>query len=203
MSLRTKVILLLALMIAAAGTVAWFYHGHQIEQGQANAAAAERERARSIVAKVKRSWDADDDWEDIFFPRQSSPLTPYTINVEQALIKGRPLIFFGTVDDVRTSGEQGASIVLIRCKGRTDKLRMGLLRLRLSLLSTPEVTDALLRNKPRFFESYVFAATVNSVEKIAMPPDKDDNDQDYFLRTEPSKRRSQLAPSSFRANEAS
>lgn len=180
MTLRSKCILLLALMAVSAGIATWFYHGHQIEQGKANAAAAEKERARTIVAKVKSTWNADDGWEDVF-SSPSSSLTPYTINVQQALIKGRPLIFFGTVDDVRSSGEQGSSIVLIRCEGRTDKLRMGLLRLRLSLLSTPEVTDALLRNKPRLFETYVFAATVTGVEKVAMPPDKDDNDQDYFL----------------------
>ncbi len=28
---------------------------------------------------------------------------------------------------------------------------------------------------------FVFAATITSVEKVSMPPDKSDNDQDYFL----------------------
>jgi hypothetical protein len=180
MSLKLKAILLLALLTAAAGIAAWFYHSRTAEKRNADEARAIAEHARSVVAAVQKSWNADDDWEDVF-SSPGSPPTPYTINVERALIKERPLIFFGTVDDVRTSGENGNSIVSVQCKGRTTKFRLGLLHLRLSLLSAPDTTNSLLRNKPRPFETYVFAATITSVENVPVAPDKYDNDQDYFL----------------------
>ena len=94
MTLRSKIILLFALLIAAAGIAVWFYRGHQEEQRKANAKAAEEERIRSVVANVKNSWSANDEWENDF-SAPNAPIIPYTLEVENALVKGRPLIFYG------------------------------------------------------------------------------------------------------------
>src|SRR5271157_151274 len=100
MTLRIKIILLLVLLIAAAGITVWFYRGHQEEQRKANAKAAEEERVKSVMTKIENSWNANDDWDDVFIA-PNAPIIPYTLEVENVLIKGRPLIFYGTVEDVR------------------------------------------------------------------------------------------------------
>lgn len=166
-------------LIAAIGVAAWFYHSHEVDRRAseaAGAAAAAREnQARSIVARVKNSWNADDNWEDTFSSK-SAAFTPYTIELESALIKGRPIIAFGSVDDVRKSGEQDNSIVLMQGNGRITGID-----LRFSLLSAPAITKAILNDENQRFDMFVIADTITSVEKVSMPPDKSDNDQDYFL----------------------
>ena len=176
---RRKVSQLLTVLVVAIGIVAWFYHSHEVKRRAAeavvSAAAAREQKARSIVARVKSSWNSDDNWEDTFSSK-GAYITPYTIELEKALIKGRPIVAFGIVGDVRKSGEQDNSIVLIQDIGRTMKWD-----LRFSLLSAPAITQAVLSDEDRQSNTFVIAATITSVEKISMPPDKSDNDQDYFL----------------------
>ena len=175
MTLRIKIILLLVLLIAAAGITVWFYRGHQEEQRKANAKAAEEERVKSVMTKIENSWNANDDWDDVFIA-PNAPIIPYTLEVENVLIKGRPLIFYGTVEDVRAYGDEGSSIVLIRVWSRKNNLN-----LRLSLKAVPNTIDPILHDKHRIFDTFVIAATIVSVENVHIPPDKSDNDQDYFL----------------------
>ena len=166
-------------LIVAAGIAAWFYHSHEVKRHASEAtkaaATARDNQARSIVARVRNSWDADDNWEDAFSSKGAA-FTPYTIELENALIKGRPIIAFGSVEDVRKSGEQDNSIVLIQDVGRTTGID-----LRFSLSSAPAITKAILNDEDRRSDTFVIAATITSVEKVSMPPDKSDNDQDYFL----------------------
>ena len=167
------------MLVIVTGIAAWFYHSHEVKRRAAEAveaaAAAREQQARSIVARVRNSWNADDNWEDAFSSKGAA-YTPYTIELESALMKGRPIIAFGDVEDVRKSGEQDNSIVLIQDIGRTMKWD-----LRFSLLSAPAITKAILNNEDRQSNTFVIAATITSVEKVSMPPDKSDNDQDYFL----------------------
>lgn len=167
--------MLFVLLIAAAGIAVWFYRGHQEEQRKANAKAAEEERVKSVVTKVENSWNANDDWDDVF-TAPDAPHNPYTLEVENALVKGRPLIFYGTVEDVRAYGDQGSSIVLIRVWSRTNRPN-----LRLSLKAATNTMDPILHDKHRIFDTFVIAATIASVENVQAPSDKYDNDQDYFL----------------------
>ena len=101
-------------LIVAIGVAAWFYHSHEIDRRASEAteaaAAARENQARSIVARVRNSWNADDTWEDTFSFKGAAH-TPYTIELENALIKGRPILAFGSVEDVRKSGEQDNSIM--------------------------------------------------------------------------------------------
>jgi hypothetical protein len=175
MTLRSKIILLFALLIAAAGIAVWFYRGHQEEQRKANAKAAEEERIRSVVANVKNSWSANDEWENDF-SAPNAPIIPYTLEVENALVKGRPLIFYGIVEDVHAYGDQDSSIVMIRVLGKTNRLN-----LRLSLKANINTIDPILHDKHRIFDTFIIAATIASVENVQVPPDKYDNDQGYFL----------------------
>ena len=176
---RQKVSQLLTVLVVAIGIVAWFYHSHEVKRHAAEAvvaaAAAREQQARSIVASVRNSWNADDNWEDTFSSK-GAYVTPYTIELENALMKGRPIVAFGLVGDVRKSGEQENSIVLIQDIGRTMKWD-----LRFSLLSAPAITKAILNDEDRQSNTFIIAATITSVEKVSMPPDEKDNDQDYFL----------------------
>jgi len=178
-SFRRKAPRLLTVLIMAIGIAAWLYHSHEAKRRAAEAveaaAAAREQQARSIVARVRNSWNADDNWEDTFSSKGAA-FTPYTIELENALIKGRPIVAFGYLEDVRKSGEQDNSIVLIQDIGRTTGID-----LRFSLLSAPVTTKAILNDEDRQSDTFVIAATITSVEKVSMPPDKSDNDQDYFL----------------------
>jgi hypothetical protein len=170
---------LVTVLVIVAGIAAWFYHSHEVKRRAAEsveaAAAAREQQARSIVTRVRDSWNADDNWEDAFSSKGAA-YTPYTIEIESALIKGRPIIAFGDMEDVRKSGEQDNSIVLIQDIGRKTGID-----LRFSLLSAPAITKAILNDEDRQSDTFVIAATITSVEKVSMPPDKSDNDQDYFL----------------------
>lgn len=177
--LRENGPLLVTVVVIVAGIAAWFYHSHEVKRHAAEAvvaaAAAREQQARSIVVSARNSWNADDNWEDTFSSK-GTDVTPYTIELENALMKGRPIVAFGLVDDVRKSGEQDNSIVLIQDIGRTMKGD-----LRFSLLSAPAITKAILNDEDRRSETFVIAATITSVEKVSMPPDEKDNNQDYFL----------------------
>lgn len=173
MTLRNNAILLSALMLGAAGIAAWFYHSHEVTRREVEAAAAKEEYAKSIVAGVKNSWNADEDWENVFQTVGTSHAL-YTVVVEKALVTGHPLMFYGKVDDVNKADEWGNSIILVQGETRTRGLD-----LQLSLLSPPQVTNAILNNRGRPYEMFVFAAKINNVEKVSAPPNS--SADDYFL----------------------
>ena len=176
---RQNALQLLTVLVVATGIAAWFYHSHEAKRHAAEAveaaAAAREQQARSIVARVRNSWNADDNWEDSFSSKGAA-YTPYTIELESALMKGRPIIAFGDLEDVHNSGVRDNSIVLLQGNGRTTAID-----LRFSLLSAPAITKAILNDEDRRSDTFVIAATITSVEKVSMPSDKSDNDQDYFL----------------------
>lgn len=166
---------LLVLGGAATGIAAWFYHAHEVERREAEAVTAavtaKEEYAKSVVAGVMKSWQADDRWVDSLSSSGDSNRPLYSIEVEKAPIYGRPLVFYGRVDDVNESGESENSIVSIQTHTG--------LHLRLSLLSPPEITNAILAHKGRPSEMFVFAVKINSVEKVASLPNS--SADDYFL----------------------
>jgi hypothetical protein len=159
---------------AAAAIAFWFYHAHEVELREAEAATAKEEYAKSVVAGVMNTWHADDHWEDSLSSPGGSSRTLYTVELEKALIHDRPLIVFGGVDDVNKSGQSENSIVSIWAQTRAI-----LPTLRLSLLSPPEITNAILGQKDRALETFVFAVRIESVEKVSMPSNSADGD--YFL----------------------
>lgn len=91
-----------------------------------------------------------------------------------------PLIVIGEVQDVKTSQDQSAPVVVIKSHSSEN-----LVDLRFLLLTTPEVANSILaatRNDPLGqWETFISVATVQRVEKIEQPPDSARNDQDYFL----------------------
>jgi hypothetical protein len=159
---------------AATGITFWFYHAHEVQRREAEAATAKEEYAKSVVAGVMKSWQADDRWEDSLSSPGGRSRTPYTIELEKALMRDRPLIAFGRVDDVSESGEPQNSIVSVSTQTHVRGLD-----LRLSLLSPPKITNAMLAHKGRSSETFVLAVKINSVEKVASPPDS--SAEDYFL----------------------
>ena len=113
---RQSALQLLTVLVVAIGIATWFYHSHEAKRHAAEAveaaAAVREQRARSIVASVRNSWNADDNWEDSFSSKRAA-YPPYTIELESALMKGRPIIVFGDLEDVRNSGEQDNAIVFV------------------------------------------------------------------------------------------
>jgi hypothetical protein len=178
-TLRQKAPQLLTVLVVAAGVVAWLYHSHEVKRRASEAAeaaeAAKELQARLVVAGVRNAWNAIDDWED-GLPSKNAAFTTYTIDLENALIKGRPVIAFGLLDDVRKSAQQDNPIVLFQDMARTRQID-----LRFSLSAAPATTKAFLDHKDQNSDMFVLVATITSVEKVTMPPDNNDNDQDYFL----------------------
>jgi hypothetical protein len=165
----------LLLGAAAAGIAFWFYHAHQAKLREAEAATAQQEYAKSVVASVINTWHADDHWEKSLSSPGDSSQTLYTIELEKALIHDRPLVFFGIVGDVSKAGQSEDSVISIWAETRANLSPA----LRLSLSSPPEITNAILGRKDRASEMFAFAAKINSVEKISMASDSPD--PDYFL----------------------
>ena len=165
---------LLLLGGVATGIAAWFYHAHEVELREAEAVTAKEEHAKSVVAGVVKSWDARDDWEDLLSSSAGESSTLYTIEVEKALISDRRLLVYGTIDDVKKSGATEDSIISIQTQTSTRGLD-----LRLSLLSPPAITNAILAYKGRDYETYILAVKIDSVEKVSAPSDS--SADDHFL----------------------
>jgi hypothetical protein len=165
----------LLLGAAAAGIALWFHHAHEVKLREAEAATAKEEYAKSVVADMVNTWHADDHWEDSLTSPGDSSRTLYTIELEKALILDRPLVFFGIVGDVSKAGQSENSIISIWAETRANLSPA----LRLSLSSPPEITNAILGQKDRASEMFVFAVKISSVEKISMQSDS--SDPDYFL----------------------
>jgi len=165
----------LLLGAAAAGIALWFHHAHEVKLREAEAATAKEEYAKSVVARVMNTWHADDHWEDSLSSTGDSSRALYTIELEKALIHDHPLIVFGDVEDVSKSGQSENSIVSIWTETRANLSPA----LRLSLLSPPDAANAILGQKDRASEMFVFAVKIDSVEKVSMPSNSADGD--YFL----------------------
>jgi hypothetical protein len=165
----------LLLGAAAAGIALWFHHAHEVKLREAEAATAKEEYAKSVVADMVNTWHADDHWEKSLSSPGDGSQALYTIDLEKALIRDRPLIAFGIVDDVSKSGQSENSIISIWTETRANLSPA----LRLSLLSPPEIANNILGQTDRASEMFVFAAKINSVEKISMPSNS--SDPDYFL----------------------
>jgi hypothetical protein len=160
---------------AAPAIAFWFYHAHEVKLREAKAETAKEEYAKSVVAGVINTWHADDHCEDSLSSPGYSSRALYTVELEKALIRDRPLVVFGSVDDVSKSGQSEDSIVSIWTETRANLSPA----LRLSLLCSPEIANAILGQKDRASEMFVFAVKINSVEKISMPSNS--SDPDYFL----------------------
>jgi hypothetical protein len=160
---------------AAAGIAARFYHAHEVKLREAEAAAAKEEYAKSVVAGVINAWHADDHWEDSLSSPGGRRRTLYTIELEKALIHDRPLIVLGDVEDVSKSAQSENTIISIWTETRANLSPA----LRLSLLSPPEIANAILGQKDRASELFVFAVKINSVERVAPPTDS--SVHEYFL----------------------
>jgi hypothetical protein len=167
--------LIVLLACAAAGIAFWFHHAHEVKLRETEAATAKEEYAKSVVVDMVNTWHADDHWEDSLSSPDGSSRTLYTIELERALILDHPLIVFGRLEDVGKSGQSENSILSIWTETRANLSPA----LRLSLLSPPEITNAILGQKDRASEMFVFAVKISSVEKISMPSNSEFGD--YFL----------------------
>jgi len=174
-SIRSFILGFLLIGAAAAGIAFWFSHARQAKLREAEAATAQEEYAKSVVAGVINTWHADDHWEKSLRSPGDSSQTLYTIELEKALIHDRPLVFFGSVGDVSKAGQSENSIISIWAETRANFSPA----LRLSLSSPPEITNVIVGQKDRASEMFVFAVKINSVEKVTMPSNS--SGPDYFL----------------------
>lgn len=101
--LRGEVVIwVLFIMAASWGLSTWFKkHEEEAKQEAASKAqiAADTERAKSELARLRASWNADDSWEHQVYPSDNSAPV-YSLDVEHALVKGRPIIVIGEIQDV-------------------------------------------------------------------------------------------------------
>jgi len=197
LTIRQKIILLLTLLVVAVGVTAWIYHSHEIQLREKETVEAQEQHAKSVVAGLKSSFDADDEWEDTFSSSGVSQ-SPYTFDLEKALIRKRLVIVYGIVEDVRKAddwrsnasdpsdsgapgtgdglgvGEPEKSVVSVLTQTRTRGLD-----LRMSLLAPPSVTSDLLSRPLRSYGTIAFVVKINSIEKVS-PPSSTSGDE-YFL----------------------
>lgn len=176
---RVDVIIFICFLATAGWGISVWFKKHQQEAKQEAASRAETQaktiRAKSALARLKTAWNADDSWEHKI---QSAS---YSLEIEHALVTGSPIIVIGTIQDIKTVGDQGQFVVLID----DDDFSSAEINLTFSLMTTPDVANAILADthNDSIAESSTFlaTATIERVEKVEQPPDKEGNDQDYFL----------------------
>lgn len=168
-------------IVAWGGTVWLKKHRLEVKQDKQYRAEtrAETAGAKAALARLKSTWNADNRWEDVYSaPGSLAPA--YSLEVQHALMRGRPIIVFGQIQDIQASADPGSSVVTIESQGLGNNLN-----LRLSLVSATDAANKILHETradtwPEF-TTYIFVATITKVEKVEMPPDKEGNDEDYFL----------------------
>lgn len=181
--LRGDVIVSLLFIASSCWGISTWFKKHQQETKRESESkaqiAADTERAKSALTRMRATWNADDSWEHQVYPTDNSA-PAYSLDVEHALVKGHPIIVIGEIQDVRTSQGQATRLVLVQSHSSPN-----LVDLRFSLETPPEVANSILsatRNAPLpGVETFIAVVTIERVEKIEQPPDKADNDQDYFL----------------------
>lgn len=167
--IRYRSIIFVILIIAAiAASFSWHVHENRIERRNKKIAEAEQEKADLSVTKMQVTWNADKHWENSL--QGDASVIPYTTDLERVLIKNRPTIFFGYVEDV-SSSENGNYIVFIRPDTKEIPLR-------LALVTSTQVAAVIENSHCRFFCNYIFVASVTSIEKLSSSKKSDD---DYFL----------------------
>jgi hypothetical protein len=181
---ETTLIVVLGLCVLALLAVHWYWqHEREIQHSEENHArlVANRSELEAELGKLKAKWLANDDWEKGLTTRQLSAV-PYSIDVERALIKGYPLIFYGTVEDIRTIDGQALSSVKVHVYGQKN-----FLRLRLLLEASPELASEI--NKDDLFHAApldelskvsIFVATIDDVQRVPAYNSQGD-DVSYFV----------------------
>jgi hypothetical protein len=180
---RVDVIIFVCFIATVGWGITVWYNNHrkEVEHDAAYRAKtlAKTEQAKANLARLKNTWNADESWEHEI--SASGAVAPnYSLEIEHALVVGHPVIVVGTIKDVETSGADGVPVVMIENHYSKNELN-----LRFSLVATPDVANAILattHNDPLAdVKSFISAASIQRVEKIQQPPDKEGNDQDYFL----------------------
>ena len=181
---QTIFMVVLGLCVLALPAVRWYWqHEREVQHSEENHAkdVANRSELEAELGKLKAKWLADDDWENSLTTRHLSAV-PYSIDLEHALIKGYPLIFYGTVEDVRTLDGQQESSVRIHVYGHRDSLRLRLL-LEASPELASEITKGGLFHAARFDEVSKVSIFVASIDDVQRVPAYNNQGEDvgYFM----------------------
>jgi hypothetical protein len=160
--------------IAVGGAALWRNnHRHKVEEQKADRvrSLAERERIKSAIQALKRTWKADDAWEREFsLPGVTPPA--YSLDVQRALVRTHPILIFGTVDDVLSGKDHNEDLVLIENEINSNKVN-----LRFSLSSSPELAQFIASqsrsDELAQLDTFICVANIQSVEKVEGSPSQE------------------------------
>ena len=147
--------LVIAVLITAAA-VSYFVWKHEQtvtqEERTRQAEAAEEKRIATLVKEMVSRWDAITDWEGGF---DRSDTRIFTVELEKAMVRSRPILIYASVDDVKhTDGNY--TVQLSGTVGTVD--------IRYSLRCTEELAQEFLR-EPRDFAEFAVVASIDHIDK--------------------------------------
>src|SRR5690242_3963431 len=103
--LRGSVIVWILFIAAASWWGSSWYKKHQQEAKREAASkaqtAADTEKAKSELARLRVKWNADVSWEHRVFPPDSFA-PAYSLDIQEALVKSQPIIVIGEIQDVQS-----------------------------------------------------------------------------------------------------
>jgi hypothetical protein len=178
MQKRLRFDVILAVLLTAAvsvGITSWWF-GKQLAEARLNAAVEAEigeKSAKAIRAwnRLKQHWNADDDWES----QLSKNAPSSSVDVEHAMVKGRPILILGKINDVVTNQDSDGATVLIENHLTQEKYF-----LRFSLAASSGVAKSMEASTQKEIvsklDSFILVANIQSVTRT-----QDTNDQGYFL----------------------
>ena len=143
-------------VLIAASAVTYFVWKHEQEVTQEErtqqAEAAEEKRIATLVKEMVSRWNGITDWEGSF---DRSDTSIFTVELEKAIVRSRPILIYASVDDVKhTNGTY-----TVQLSGW-----VGTVGIRYSLRCTEELAQELLR-EPRNFEEFAVVASIDHIDK--------------------------------------
>lgn len=138
-------------------------------------------RNRTAIAELAKRYNADDAWPKAFSNGEAARLTPIlTIELERYWLTDRPILFLGTIKDIRTEDQDNYRIIVDYAIFSPLNF-LFLSQLELSLVCPKVKIDSFMKNEPDFLNDFggevALIAKVDSIEvryKVNSEGDEED-----------------------------
>ena len=166
-----KRFLLIALAIAVGG---FLFHQYLQNAERERVEKAERERIRSetaaAITRLVKETNAVDNWDRQLSKGQRYRLEPIlTVELERLWMSGRPILFLGSIDDIKTHDPNSYNVVFSPSIAAIFQFMFDT-ELQLSLQCGRTDVDALLSAHPKLFEGAGFNNVVAVIADISTHP---------------------------------
>lgn len=157
-------------IIIAVAVGGYFFNSYTVKKAKREAEAAETNRieqaTKSAVSQMASRTNAVSDWTENLSKGESLRFEPIlTVELERLWLQQRPILFVGSIKDIATH-DHSQYVVLIERSPYSSYDYMFGTELQLSLFSSKELIDSLIKKHPDLFKDYEFKNGVAVVARI-------------------------------------